>query len=93
MYIAIRDSIRVRNEKRIYEKKLVQRFVDNMFYAFTREDVLICVIRGENCSRKITFHEFKEGSKLCNFLIEMIVLLLLVGVLMLIWERILRFMF
>ena len=66
MYIAIRESIRFRKEKRIYEKKLVQRFADNNFYAFTRGDVLICVTRGEKCSRKITYHEFKEGSKLCN---------------------------
>ena len=66
MYIAIREAIRVRKNKKIYNKKFVQRFADNSFYAFTRGDVLICVTRGESCNRKITYHEFKEGTKLCN---------------------------
>ena len=66
MYIAIREAIRFRKNKKMYNKKFVQRFADNSFYAFTRGDVLICVTRGESCNRKITYHEFKEGTKLCN---------------------------
>ena len=66
MYIAIRDAIKVRKDRKIYEKNLVQRYSDSSFYAFTRGDVLICVTRAEKCNRKITYHGFKNGNKLCN---------------------------
>ena len=40
--LLIRDAIKVRKDRKIYEKNLVQRYSDSSFYAFTRGDVLIC---------------------------------------------------
>ena len=68
MYKALGAANKVRKEKKIWEKPFVQRYSDDVFYAFTRGDVLVCVTRGESCSRKITFHEFSNGSKLCDAL-------------------------
>ena len=55
-------------ENNIWEIRFVQRYSNDVFYDFTRGDVLVCVTRGESCSRKITFHEFSNGSKLCDAL-------------------------
>ena len=58
----------MRKEQRIWKFKQVQRYADDVFYSFTRGNVLVCVTRGESCQRTITYHEFSEGDKLCNAL-------------------------
>ena len=66
MYQALAVANRVRKEQQIWNKQVVQRYADDVFYAFTRGNVLVCLTRGEGCSRSITYHEFGEGSRLCN---------------------------
>ena len=68
LYKALGAANKVRKEKRTYEKELIQRYADDVFYAFTRGDVLVCVTRGESCSRSITYHQFSEGTQLCDAL-------------------------
>ena len=78
MYIAIREAIRVRKRKKIYNKKFVQRFADNSFYAFTRGDVLICVLEVKVVIGKLLIMNLKKELNYVIFLIKMIVLRLLV---------------
>jgi alpha-amylase len=68
LYKALGAANKVRKEKKTYEKELIQRYADDVFYAFTRGDVLVCVTRGESCSRSITYHQFSEGTQLCDAL-------------------------
>ncbi|MCQ2816844.1 MAG: alpha-amylase family glycosyl hydrolase [archaeon] len=66
MYKALAVANKVRKEKEIWNKKLVQRYADDVFYCYSRGDVLVAVTRGEGCQRQITYHEYSEGDKLCN---------------------------
>ena len=66
MYQALAVANKVRKENQIWNKKVIQRYADDVFYAFTRGNVLVCLTRGESCSKLITYHEFEEGTKLCN---------------------------
>ena len=62
------ERIGSRKEKQIWNQPVVQRYADDVFYAFTRGDVLVALTRGEGCQRTITYHEFKSGDRLCNAL-------------------------
>lgn len=67
MYQALKIANKVRKEQKIWNYDLVQRYADDVFYAFTRGDnVLVCVTRGESCTRSITYHNWSDGTKLCN---------------------------
>ena len=70
MYQALRAANKARKDYRIWENPFVQRYADDVFYAFTRGDVLVCLTRGESCQRTIDYHEFSEGTKLCNILFD-----------------------
>ena len=41
MYHALRAANKARKDYRIWEKPFVQRYADDVFYAFTRGDVLV----------------------------------------------------
>ena len=66
MYQALAVANKVRKENQIWNQKVVQRYADDVFYAFTRGNVLVCLTRGEGCTKLITYHEFAEGTRLCN---------------------------
>ena len=66
MYQALAVANKVRKEKQIWNSQVIQRYADDVFYAFTRGDVLVCLTRGEGCQRTITYHEFSDGTRLCN---------------------------
>ena len=68
MYVTLKKANEVRVNKKIWTTEVIQRYADDVFYAFTRGDVLVCLTRGESCSRSITYHEFNIGDKLCNAL-------------------------
>ena len=68
MYVALAAANKVRKEKQIWNQPVVQRYADDVFYAFTRGDVLVALTRGEGCQRTITYHEFKNGDRLCSAL-------------------------
>ena len=56
----------IRRTYKIYDEDLVQRYVDDYFYAYTRGNVLIAVSNVMNLDRVISYHSFNEGDKLCN---------------------------
>ena len=58
----------LRKQVSIWNLPIVQRYADNNFYAFTRGNVLVCCTNTNGVSRTITYHDFKEGDKLCNIL-------------------------
>ena len=60
----------VRRNYHVYDENFVQRYVDNYFYAYTRGNVLIAVTSTMGINRRITYHDFSEGDKLCNKLQE-----------------------
>ena len=55
-------------QKRRSTQAVVQRYADDVFYAFTRGDVLVALTRGEGCQRTLDYHGFKEGETLCDAL-------------------------
>lgn len=66
MYKVIATANKVRKDHQIWKEKLVQRYADDVFYCFTRGDVLVALTRGEQCERVITYHSYAEGTRLCN---------------------------
>ena len=60
----------LRKKYSIWNLPIVQRYADNNFYAFTRGDILACFTITNNIERSITYHDFKDGDKLCNALDE-----------------------
>ena len=58
----------VRKKQKTWDKTIVQRYADDNFYAFTKGDVLVCLTNTNSLQRTITYHEFSEGTKLCNAL-------------------------
>ena len=57
-----------RKNVKIWNFKIVQRLVDDNFYAFTRGNVLACFANKGSIERTILNHDFKNGDKLCNVL-------------------------
>ena len=60
----------LRKSKKIWNYEIVQRYADDNFYAFTRGDVLACFTNTNSLQRSITYHEFSEGTMLCNVLYD-----------------------
>ncbi len=61
---------KLRKDVSIWDETIVQRYADDNFYAFTRGDVLACFTNTNSLSRTITFHDYSEGTKLCNILAD-----------------------
>ena len=60
----------LRKKMQIWNYKLIQRYADDNFYAFTRGNVLACFTNTNGIQRTITYHEFNVGDKLCNALYD-----------------------
>ena len=60
----------LRKKVQIWNFEIIQRYVDDNFYAFTRGNVLACFTNINSLQRTITYHEFKNGDKLCNILAD-----------------------
>ncbi len=58
----------LRKSQSIWNHDIVQRYADDNFYAFTRGNVLACFTNTNSLQRTITYHEFSEGTTLCNAL-------------------------
>ena len=58
----------LRKSVSIWNLNIVQRYADDNFYAFTRGNILACFSNTNSLQRTITYHEFAEGTKLCNVL-------------------------
>lgn len=66
-YQILANSNRVRKDYKAWSEPHVERYVDTHFYAFTRGDVLVAVTNSHDSqSYSIDFHEFSEGTLLCN---------------------------
>ena len=66
IYKMMKIANEIRRNYKIYDEDLVQRYVDDYFYAYTRGNVLIAVSNVMNLDRVISYHSFNEGDKLCN---------------------------
>ena len=70
-YQMIKIANDVRKSQKIYNEEMVQVYVDDNIYAFSRGKVLIVVTNYNNVMEKsITLEQFNDGEKLCNKLIE-----------------------
>ena len=70
LYKILAKTNKVRKEQSIWNHEIVQRYADDNFYAFTRGDVLACFTNTNSLQRTITYHEFSEGTTLCNVLVD-----------------------
>jgi len=70
LYKMMKIANEVRRTYKLYEAKLIQRYADEHFYAYTRGNALICVSHSFNMNRRINYHDFKDGDRLCNKLKE-----------------------
>ena len=70
LYKILAKTNKLRKSKSIWNHDIVQRYADDNFYAFTRGDVLACFTNTNSLQRTITYHEFSEGTTLCNVLVD-----------------------
>jgi alpha-amylase len=67
MYWITKTVTNLRKSEKLWEKKQVQRYADNNFYAFTRDNILALFTNtNDYLTRTITYHSYPEGTKLCN---------------------------
>ena len=70
LYRLLGVTNQLRKSKSIWNQAIVQRYADDNFYAFTRGDILACFTNTNYLERTITFHEFSDGTVLCNVLYD-----------------------
>ena len=70
LYGLLKATNALRKKVNIWNLKIVQRYADDNFYAFTRGNVLACFTNVKSLQRTISYHEFKNGDKLCNVLYD-----------------------
>jgi alpha-amylase len=64
----LNQTIKLRNDKKLWLADHVQRYADNNFYAFSRGDVFAAFTNSNNSiTRNITYHPFYEGDRICNY--------------------------
>ena len=69
LYILNAKLINFRKFIKIWEKEQVQRYADDIFYSFTRGEILCLFTNTYNMFyRDITYHNYVENQKLCNIL-------------------------
>ena len=69
MYILIQKLIAFRKAQAIWNLDQVQRYADDQFYAFTRENLFFAFTNSSQYTkRNITYHPYKNGQVLCNML-------------------------
>lgn len=67
MFRFIGNLVKLRISQTLWTKPQVQRYSDDNFYAFTRDNILALFTNTNNdVYRTITYHQFIENSKLCN---------------------------
>lgn len=66
-YRLVSKLVKFRIDQRLWEKTQIQRYAENNFYAFTKENILILLTNTDAIiERTITYHSFAEHTKLCN---------------------------
>jgi len=70
LYTFLKKTIAARKAHAVWNYKLVERWQDDQFYAFTRGETLVALTnQGYNSNeitRTISYHPFTVGTKLCN---------------------------
>jgi len=67
MFQMIKKINNFRNSINIWNLPQVQRYADDIFYAFTRGNVFAAFTNVDyNFSRSITYHPYPNGTRLCN---------------------------
>jgi alpha-amylase len=67
MYKFIKTIVNLRKSQNLWSKPQIQRYSDDNFYAFTRDNILALFTNTDNdIYRTITYHSYPENTKLCN---------------------------
>jgi len=70
LYQFIKTVINYRKKAQLWNSPQIQRYVDDNFYAFTRNDTFVALTNGGSGQNgvqvSITYHPYKNGQKLCN---------------------------
>eukprot|EP00343_Euplotes_focardii_P008497 CAMPEP_0205822688 /NCGR_PEP_ID=MMETSP0206-20130828/13615_1 /ASSEMBLY_ACC=CAM_ASM_000279 /TAXON_ID=36767 /ORGANISM="Euplotes focardii, Strain TN1" /LENGTH=394 /DNA_ID=CAMNT_0053119183 /DNA_START=225 /DNA_END=1409 /DNA_ORIENTATION=+ len=67
LYTMLKEAISVRKSHQTWGHKYVERYIDDHFLAFSRNDVLIALTNTGNPGTKlVTYHPFNEGDVVCN---------------------------
>ena len=70
LYKIIGKINNLRKKVNIWNYDVIQRYSSDHFYAFTRGNVLACFSNNDGGNYDITYHEFDNGDKLCNILLD-----------------------
>lgn len=70
LYQLLGKAHAVRKKVKIWNYAITQRYANDNFYAFTRGNVLACFTNVQSSQYSITYHDFKDGDKLCNALYD-----------------------
>ena len=68
LYQLLGKAHALRKKVQIWNYAITQRYANDNFYAFTRGNVLACFTNVQSSQYSITYHNFKDGDKLCNAL-------------------------
>ena len=68
LYQLLGKANALRKKVKIWNYAITQRYANDNFYAFTRGNVLACFTNVQSSQYSITYHNFKDGDKLCNAL-------------------------
>ena len=70
LYQLLGKANALRKKVQIWNYGITQRYANDNFYAFTRGNVLACFTNVQSSQYTITYHDFKDGDKLCNVLYD-----------------------
>ena len=73
LYKFMTTVIAVRKQHQVWSYPQVERWCDDSFFAFSRNDVLLAMTNDGNQGqqhREITYHPYKAGQKICNQLVS-----------------------
>ena len=70
LYQLLGKANALRKKVQIWNYAITQRYANDNFYAFTRGNVLACFTNVQSSQYTITYHDFKDGDKLCNVLYD-----------------------
>ena len=70
LYQLLGKANALRKKVQIWNYGITQRYANDNFYAFTRGNVLACFTNVQSSQYTITYHDFKDGDKLCNALYD-----------------------
>ena len=70
LYQLLGKANALRKKVQIWNYGITQRYANDNFYAFTRGNVLACFTNVQSSQYTITYHDFKDGDKLCNVLFD-----------------------